>query len=230
MLFILTGKIQTGKTRWLQRFVEEVEREGGRCDGVIAPGDWRRVGEGESGPTYEKFGIFNEMLPGHERVVFAVRRDLVGEGGRPGARGVPEAGCSPRAGFGWAFRDEALRRVDEWFVRIGKTAAGPGVLVVDELGRLELEMGEGLANALRMVDEEPTEAHPVALTVVREDLLGLAEERFSEAWGDVREILPDDASFKTAMSALKAAGIFPAHGRASRTAGVRLSQPDSHAG
>ena len=223
MLFILTGKVQTGKTRWLQRFVEEVENEGGRCDGVIAPGDWRRVGEGESGPSYEKFGIFNEMLPGHERVLFAVRRDLVGGDGRPGARGVPETGRSPRTGFGWAFRDEAIRRVDEWFVRLGETAVGPGLLVVDELGRLELERGTGLANALRMVGEGPTDSHPVALAVVREDLLGLARERFSEAWGEVREISPDGASFETAMASLKAAGIFPSHGVTPREAGGRLS-------
>lgn len=226
-MFILTGKIQTGKTRWLQRLVEEVEKEGGRCDGVIAPGDWRCVGKDETGLLYEKFGIFNEMLPEHERVLFARRRDLVCADGHPGLQGTVEAGCSSKVEFGWAFRNEAVRCVDERFVRLGETAVGPGILIVDEFGRLELEMGKGLVNALRMVDEGPTNVHPVALVVVREGLLGLAKRRFSGAWGEVREILPDGASFEATMSALGAAGIFPCPWRAPQVADGRLSQLDS---
>ena len=42
MLFVLTGGIQTGKTRWLGRLVEALGAEGVRCAGVMAPGVWRK--------------------------------------------------------------------------------------------------------------------------------------------------------------------------------------------
>lgn len=42
MLFVLTGDIQMGKTRWLSALVEEAAGKGAVCCGVLSPGDWRR--------------------------------------------------------------------------------------------------------------------------------------------------------------------------------------------
>ena len=77
MLYILTGSIQIGKTRWLKALVDEMEAMGRPVYGVVAPGDWRPCEEG----GFEKYGIFNELLPGHRRLLFAMRADLANECG-----------------------------------------------------------------------------------------------------------------------------------------------------
>ena len=84
MLFLLTGDVQIGKTRWLERLAAELAGDGVPVAGVLAPGVWRvrephevpgergLAGEGR----FEKLGIDNVLLPGGERVPFARRRDL----------------------------------------------------------------------------------------------------------------------------------------------------------
>lgn len=49
MLFLLTGEVQIGKTRWLEKLVaDRVERDV-PCAGVLAPGQW--VALLREGPT-----------------------------------------------------------------------------------------------------------------------------------------------------------------------------------
>ena len=56
MLYVLTGDIQTGKTRWLQDTIAALEASGVFPYGVIAPGEW--IEHRENGTvTYEKTGI-----------------------------------------------------------------------------------------------------------------------------------------------------------------------------
>ena len=43
MLFILTGDVQSGKTRWLERLVAELAADGVESRGVLAPGDGART-------------------------------------------------------------------------------------------------------------------------------------------------------------------------------------------
>ena len=76
MLFLLTGDVQIGKTRWLERLAAELSGDGVQVAGVLAPGVWRvrephevpgergLAGEGR----FEKLGIDNVLLPGGERV------------------------------------------------------------------------------------------------------------------------------------------------------------------
>ena len=71
VLFILTGEIQTGKTRWLQGVLGDLSACGVPLRGVVAPGVWTRVGRG-----FEKLGIDNVLLPSGEVVHLARRRDL----------------------------------------------------------------------------------------------------------------------------------------------------------
>ena len=73
MLFLLTGEVQSGKTRWLCQVVDDLARSGVPCAGVLAPGVWH--GTEEPG-RFEKRGIDNVLLPGGERVPFARRNDL----------------------------------------------------------------------------------------------------------------------------------------------------------
>ena len=41
MLFLLTGDVQIGKTRWLERLAAELAGDGVPVAGVLAPGVWR---------------------------------------------------------------------------------------------------------------------------------------------------------------------------------------------
>ena len=188
MLYLLTGEIQTGKTCWLERVVHELATGGVPVAGVVAPGVWRASEDG----SFEKLGIDNVLLPDGERVHVARRRDLALEEGACGA-----AGQSERAGLRWAMSDAALARVDAHVARVaqaGMPARGRGgLLVIDELGRLELMRGEGLRRATAAVAAGPSQAWPHMLVVVRAALLPRAHERFDAAWGGaVREIGPTD--------------------------------------
>lgn len=204
MLFVLTGDIQTGKTRWLERLVHELTVQGATAYGVVAPGVWRADGAG----GFEKLGIDNVLLPAGERVHLARRRDLAAQAGALAACGQSEA-----AGLGWAMDDASLARVDAHFEALSPAArpfasgsaaaspapaaasgAHPGLLVVDELGRLELLRGAGLVHAVALLRCGPCERWGSALAVVRRDLLGPAHRLLDGAWGDVVEIGPDDAS------------------------------------
>lgn len=201
MLFALTGGIQTGKTRWLCRLIEALGAEGVRCAGVTAPGVWRKrqlgatLPEGERAvdsraeSEHDKLGIDNVLLPGGERVPFARRVDLACQAGAYNSRSQ-----SARAGLGWAIDDAAIARVNAHFRKLADACQNAAsLLIVDELGRLELMRGEGLVEAMALLDRGPTRAFPHALVVVREDLLPLARERLAPVWGAPVPIHPDDA-------------------------------------
>ena len=91
MLFLLTGDVQIGKTRWLERLAAELSGDGVQVAGVLAPGVWRvrephevpgergLAGEGR----FEKLGIDNVLLPSWLR--FPRERRLCREKRAPGA-------------------------------------------------------------------------------------------------------------------------------------------------
>ena len=174
MLLILTAPIQTGKTRWLEALVSELASRGVASYGVVAPGRWHR--EPEGGGALVKDGIDNVLLPSGERVRLA-------EAAR---------GHDGTAGLGWSFDAGALARVDSHFAELASHAAGaPGLLVVDELGPLELKRGEGLAHAVELLERGPA-------------LVPLAKERFQAAWGDLEPIVPGDDARELVLGLLGA--------------------------
>ena len=76
MLFLLTGEVQIGKTRWLESLVTELADCGVSCAGVLAPGQWvPSEGEHADANGFEKLGIDNVLLPSGERIPFARRGD-----------------------------------------------------------------------------------------------------------------------------------------------------------
>lgn len=281
VLFVLTGDIQTGKTRWLAGVLEELERDGVPCAGVLAPGIWRECGfgaaedgmpvavGGEAGapaevggesaastaPRFEKLGIENVLLPQGEHLLFALRRDLATQdetgrsivdsdatrlleeaarerlvAGAPVAGGAeavggmggvvaggakvangngPAAGAasqSAAAKLGWAIADDAIDRVNAHFDELSQgiaqlgtpsladaAASEPaGLLVVDELGQLELLRGRGLVSAVSLLQAGPSARFPHALVIVREWLLDKAEESFFGAWPERAIVTADD--------------------------------------
>lgn len=328
MLFLLTGEVQTGKTRWLERLLAELAAEGVPSAGVVAPGVWREhpgsgSDNGSSGGTdaaeREKLGIDNVLLPGGERIPFARRRDLARTEGT-----LDPASQSAAAGLGWEISDAAIAQVNAHFKRLqahaenleqrtnvsretfqrpssktgtnvsretfqpelskqrnpscchpdraylscchpnraqrveGSRAApaeeatagaardlsvpaasplpveitkgplrakakrqtnvsretlearhldAPSLLVVDELGRLELERGGGLTAAMELLARGASAAFPHALAVVRAWLLPCAQQRFAAAWGGARPIAPDDAARRAVRAAFGLASL-----------------------
>lgn len=86
-------------------------------------------------------------------------------------------------------------------------AARPWLLVVDELGRLELERGCGLTAALDLVERGPVPGCPHALVVVRARLRERAEERFAAAWGGCEALAPGDGARKAVRRAFGLASL-----------------------
>ena len=245
MLFLLTGDIQTGKTRWLQALLKELEKRGNSYAGVIAPGVWKKYETEE----LEKLGIDNILLPQEEKISFARRRDLAQAEGN-----FDETSQSAREKMMWEISEAALAQVNDYFgtllkkhcealdaqalprnntsalkkactcattttTKAAKAAtaktncsseknssekvcspsknaadiAAPSLLIIDELGRLELLRNAGLTNATNLIKQGPSTLFPHAVIIVRESLLPDAHALFDSAWnGKVEEIFPND--------------------------------------
>lgn len=123
MLFLLTGDVQIGKTRWLEKLCSDLAAAGVCVAGVIAPGQWVPRAEGQPDGRhgfdgegrFEKLGIDNVLLPQGERIVFARRRDLA-EGDQPFAQGEQ----AKAAQLAWAISDEAIAQVNDHFAMLAK--------------------------------------------------------------------------------------------------------------
>lgn len=123
MLFLLTGDVQIGKTRWLEKLCGDLAAAGVCVAGVIAPGQWVPLAEGQPSGRhgfdgegrFEKLGIDNVLLPQGERIVFARRRDLA-EGDQPFAQGEQ----AKAAQLAWAISDEAIAQVNNHFAMLAK--------------------------------------------------------------------------------------------------------------
>lgn len=189
MLFILSGATQTGKTRWLTCLVENLECAGVKCFGVLSPGKWKTISQHDGLVQYEKLGIDSVLLPQKEKIAFAQRRDLAEQNQIEGAT------QSTQAQLRWVIGDAAIERVNTHLTCLDETNLNEVFFVVDELGWLEIGRNQGFTAALDLLDNGPTPMIQHALIVVRPELIGAAEERFSKAWPKIIEI---DASEKSA--------------------------------
>ncbi len=216
MLFLLTGDIQTGKTRWLEALLKTFDEHHAPYAGVIAPGIWKKHESGE----LEKLGIDNVLLPQKERINFARRRDLAQIEGSFNAKSQ-----SAQEKLGWEISEDALAKVNAYFKTLlqkhhkaieaaAKTdiktssamlenIASSSFLIIDELGRLELLRDGGLTNATSLIAYGPSVVFPNALVIVRETLLSHAHQRFDKTWDNkVEEIFPNDAAKEKLLKAI----------------------------
>ena len=208
MLFVLTGQVQTGKTRWLEELVHDLSNAGVTVFGVLAPGVWAdRRNDPAAFPHadangFEKLGIDNVLLPSRERIAFARRADLAQADGTYVAQSQ-----SGKAKLGWHIDDAAIERVNAHFAELKSCdhANGKGILVIDELGRLELERGEGLTEALAVLEAGSTGTFQHALVVVREALLPHLEGKF-DRWGQIAFVNSDEPSRMRIMAELNESG------------------------
>ena len=201
MLFLLTGEVQIGKTRWLESLVAELGAFGVPCAGVLAPGQWvPSTGPRADANGFEKLGIDNVLLPGGERVPFARRGDLARADGT-----FDEESQAAKAELAWHIDDAAIDRVNAHFDEITAhaSAVAPGLLIVDELGRLEIWRNGGLTSAVALLAQGPTAAFPHALAVVRDHLLDDTEALLAPAWPEIARISPNDAAREAILAAFE---------------------------
>lgn len=187
MIFLLTGDIQTGKTRWLSGMVAALQAVGVDCEGVLAPGIWRELPNG----SFEKRGIENLLLPQRERILFARHSDWARELGE-----FDEQAESAKARMEWYISDEAIARVNAHLASLHThvpRGRGP-FLVIDELGPLELKRKSGLTEALALIEAGSRGRYAHALVVVRQrgNLVYEAQERFAKVWDGAEIIKPDE--------------------------------------
>jgi nucleoside-triphosphatase THEP1 len=150
MLILLSGPIGAGKTTLCERAVVAARARGLTVAGVLAPAV---VEDGK------KVGIEASDLVGDERKLLA-RNDLDLGGVRAGQ---------------YSFDDDVLA----WVLSLNVEAlAGDALTFVDEIGRLELDRGVGLAPLIPLLTK-PRQADTVV--VVRGDLLDVMVSRLAPA-------------------------------------------------
>jgi nucleoside-triphosphatase THEP1 len=160
-IYIITGERGVGKTTLCQRVVEEACRRGWQARGVISPARM----EGNGNNLY-KIGIDLLDLSSGERFQLAQR--------------IPDDAGSNTGKNGevmtkrWAFDPQVLALGS----RILAKSVPCDLLVVDELGPLEFERGEGWVEGLAALDSG---LYRVALVVIRPELLEVARSRWHSA-------------------------------------------------
>lgn len=182
MLVIITGDRQVGKTRWLEQFISNAVQSGFRCVGLISPGIWVKHDDG----NFEKTGINALLLPENEEFPYAIRRDLTDEE----TEGFSQA---DKAQLVWRVYDQAIERINDHFDKLHEEGlAQNDILIIDEIGSLELVFGEGFTSALRMLDDptfaanvkEGISAERNAVMIMRPELLEQTKERLTPIWGE----------------------------------------------
>jgi len=155
---LLTGAIGAGKTTVAQRVAVLAREQGRTCGGLLAPA----ILDG----TGHKVGIWGIALPNGERRVLAhIEHDL----------GGPTVGP-------YSFDAAAVA----WAVDSIESAVGHcDLLIVDEIGRLELESNGGLAPTLARLTTAEAQRW---LLLVRESLLVKLQDRLGKTRSIVFEV------------------------------------------
>lgn len=160
-LIIITGPRGAGKTTLCGRLIRRAREAGWRVAGVLSP---PRMVEGQ------KIGIDVVNLATDERRELAVRSFT-----------APAAIRTT----GYAFDEQAM----EWGNATLAASGDCDLLVVDELGPLELQRGQGWQAGLTVLDQGN---YRLGLVVVRPELLEDARRRWPEAQeigvGEVKEV------------------------------------------
>jgi nucleoside-triphosphatase len=167
-LFLITGSRGAGKTTFCDQLARDAREAGWQVAGLISRPIF-------SGPRRTAIDAEDQRTGDTRRLAVAAPE---GEPPTPGTKS-------------WQFDPAALA----WGNQVLATATPCDLLVVDELGPLELERGTGWQAGLSAVDSRQ---YAIALVVIRAELLGEALLRWDEA--NLVEIdTPEDCAYKAAV-------------------------------
>ena len=160
MIFILTGPVHSGKTTFLDKAIHALKKQGVKIDGFLS----KAVGRGEETLGYDLYDLKEE------KVVRYIRRE--------GEKDWQKIGS-------FFFIPQGLAEAERIILR-GKDN---DILIIDELGPLELE-GKGVWPALkRVIFQPPAHFLFVIRSSILEDFLGMMGKRdvklFNIQEGDV---------------------------------------------
>lgn len=151
-IFIISGEIDSGKTRLCLTASETFKELGWQVCGLASP------------------GVFHE---GH-KVSIDVQDLGSGECRRLAELQSSDATLTGPQTKRWAFSDDTLA----WCNSLFGILSDCDLMIVDELGPLEFDRNEGLLSALRAIDSG---RYLLALVVVRPSLLATAQARWPHA-------------------------------------------------
>ncbi len=154
-LILITGSRGAGKTSWCLELVDSASKHGLQAVGLVSPA----VFEGVSKIGYDLLDVRSG-----ERKRLAVRKSENTKG---------------EITKNWIVNNETIK----WGNDVLSSSEACPLLIVDELGPLELERGVGLTKSLEMISAR---RYRLACVVVRPSLLELAQALFP--WGQVVQI------------------------------------------
>jgi ABC-type cobalamin/Fe3+-siderophores transport system ATPase subunit len=149
-LLLLTGLKGIGKTTWCLKLIQIAEQQGIEMEGIVSPGVY-------SGGKKTGIEIIN-VQSGKKRLFAELN---------PGEK---QGISTPR----WSFDPDSIA----WANEILTTRSESELLIIDELGPLELLRGEGFLAGLSRIDSREFQ---LAIVVVRPSLLPKALQRWSDA-------------------------------------------------
>ncbi|MGA2503107.1 MAG: nucleoside-triphosphatase [Anaerolineales bacterium] len=158
-LILVTGKTGSGKTRWCMDLAEQAKAGGFNAVGLISPAVFDRD---------IKTGIDLVDVESGSKQRLAVRRGKSGEG---------------QFTVGWDFNEEVLN----WGNLILGQLETSQLLILDEMGPLELDQGVGLVNGIGLISAR---RYGLACVVVRPSLLEIARTLWP--WGVVSHVRTND--------------------------------------
>jgi nucleoside-triphosphatase THEP1 len=148
-LMIVTGWRNTGKTTFCQFMIEAARERNLKVSGLLSPGVFE---------NYDKIRIEMEDLSSGEKRVLAHK------------------GFDPESEFNlphWVFEKENLT----WGNTVFEKSVPTDVLIVDELGPIELEQNKGWTFGMQALDSGQ---YKVAIVVIRPELMPLAKQRWPQ--------------------------------------------------
>jgi nucleoside-triphosphatase len=161
-LLILTGNKGAGKTAWCLELIDEAFQRRFRVSGLVSPA----VMNGR-----QKVGIdLMDVHNGEGRRLAVLRAD-------GSQKNTKERGLST---MDWIFDPSVIA----WGNQILERLDFSELLVLDELGPLELVEGKGLTAGLKCIDDR---RYQIACVVIRPALLANAVERWP--WGKIQWIV-----------------------------------------
>jgi nucleoside-triphosphatase THEP1 len=160
-LIFISGQSGSGKTHWCLELVEHAKAHGINAVGLVSPGVF------EAG---NKIGIELVDVASGSRKRLAVCRGKSGKG---------------QFTLDWDFSDEVLN----WGNSILGQLETCQLLILDEIGPLELQRGEGLMNSIALINARH---YGLACVVIRPSLLEIAQALWP--WGLVSHVRTNDSA------------------------------------